>query len=757
MTTFSKEAQFVLDFINSTNRNIFLTGKAGTGKTTLLKEIIRTTHKNAVIVAPTGIAALNAGGVTIHSFFHLPFGAFIPDSVNPPMLDESLKVENRVSLRKHMRMNSVRRSIFKNLELLVIDEVSMLRCDVLDAMDFMLRVVRGNNSAFGGVQVLFIGDLLQLPPVVRDQEWEILKRYYNGVYFFHSHVLQQELPLYIELETIYRQSDDVFINILNNLRNNKVSSSDVQTLNKFIRSDFDVMKNPGYITLSTHNAKADRINEGALEVLDTKEFSYLPEIVGEFPEKIFPLDPVLKLKVGAQVIFVKNDTSIDKNFYNGKMGVIRSLSKEQVTVYFEQEKKTIEVDKYEWENIKYSIDSNTKEIQEEVLGTFVQYPLKLAWAITVHKSQGLTFDKAVLDVSAVFLPGQAYVALSRLRSLEGLVLLSAIQMNGLVNDQDVMTFSKHKAKEDYLQNELQNQTKKFLSQYLIKAYNWSGLSHLWHTHVNSYNTESDRSAKTPYKSWAEKSIVSIDKMLVHSENFVKQLHSLFNSEPYRFEFIKQRVEKAYAYFFPLMDHLVFELLFTIAQVKGKRNLKAFYEELVVLEDDLLNRVLVMKKSLKLLSIIESGLPLTKANLQDEDLSSYKINHLVNIANLLRSTKLDLEQDDVDLSLYSSTKKEPKIKKKPTVTITLEYFQKGHSIAEIADIRKLSQTTINSHIAKLVKDNVIDIQTVLEQDKLDKLQKVFDQYPEQSLTQIKAQIGELFSWEELRLYQSYLNK
>ncbi|MHC5309824.1 helix-turn-helix domain-containing protein [Myroides sp. LJL116] len=754
MTTFSEEAQYVLDFVNQTNRNIFLTGKAGTGKTTLLKEIIKTSHKNAVIVAPTGIAALNAGGVTIHSFFHLPFGTFIPDVVNPPMFDDRMKIENRISLKKHMRMNNARRSLFRNMDLLVIDEVSMLRCDVLDAMDFMLQSIRKNKQAFGGVQVLFIGDLLQLPPVVKNEEWEILKRYYDGVHFFHSEALRSNLPLYIELETIYRQSDQVFISILNNLRNNTVTQGDLQTLNTYIKPDFDVMKNPGYITLSTHNAKADSINEQALESLDGKLFSYTPEIVGDFPEKIYPLDAVLSLKVGAQVIFIKNDISVEKNFYNGKMGVIKSLSKDQIIVHFPEENLSIEVEKYEWENIKYSVCENTKEIKEEILGTFTQYPIKLAWAITVHKSQGLTFDKAVLDVSRVFLPGQAYVALSRLRSLKGLVLLSAIQMNGLTNDMDVMMFAGNKATNEQLESELSLHAKEFLEGFLKDAFSWNSLSHLWHTHANTYFSETQKSPKSAYKAWADKAIVTIDTMLVHSNKFVMQLHALFNSEPFRFEYTKQRVQKAYEYFFPMMDHLVFELLFTIAQVKGKRNLKTFFDELVVLEDDLLARVLKMKKALKMLEIIDSGQKVCKDTLQSEDVASYKMNHLVNIASLIRSTHLDLDpSDEDDLSLYSSSKSEPKQKKKPTVTITYDYYKAGKSIEEIAEIRKLTTTTINSHIAKLIKDEKIDIKEVLSPEKLEALAKAFASRQEMSLTEIKAQVKDEFSWEELRLYQS----
>ncbi len=757
MTTFSRQAQYVLDFINQTNQNIFLTGKAGTGKTTLLKEIIRTTHKNAVIVAPTGIAALNAGGVTIHSFFHLPFGSFIPDSVNPPMFDDSIKIENRVSLKKHMRMNNARRSLFKNMELLVIDEVSMLRCDVLDAMDFMLQFVRRNKKAFGGVQVLFIGDLLQLPPVVKNQEWEILKRYYDGVFFFHAEVVRNNLPVYIELETIYRQSDQTFISILNNLRNNTVTSTDIESLNKYIQPGFDVMKNPGYITLSTHNAKADAINEQALNSLKTKEFTYIPEIVGDFPEKIYPLESVLTLKVGAQVIFVKNDLSLEKNFYNGKMGVIKSLAAQHIVVEFPEEKVSIEVDKYEWENIKYSIDENTKEVKEEVLGTFTQYPLKLAWAITVHKSQGLTFDKAVLDVSNVFLPGQAYVALSRLRSLEGLVLLSGIQMNGLINDQDVMHFASNKASDDYLELELGNRKREFLAEFLKDTYSWNSLSHLWHTHANTFVSEAQKSPKLAYKAWIDKSIKAIDNMLVHSNNFVKQLHSLFYSEPFRSEFIIQRVHKAYEYFFPTMDHLVFELLFTIAQVKGKRNLKAFYEELVVLEDDLLPRVLKMKKALKMLDLVHSGGTVSKETLSMQEIQEYKINHLVNIATMIRSTHLDFNDQDQDLSAYSSSKTTQKQQKKPTVTITLEYYKTGKNIQEIAQIRKLTTTTISSHIAKLIKDGVIDVKEVLPPIKIKELSQIFEKHSDKSLTEIKAIVSDDYTWEELRLFQSSIVK
>src|SRR5690554_1551203 len=371
----SELAQYTVNFINQTSRNVFLTGKAGTGKTTLLKEIIETTHKNTVVVAPTGIAALNAGGVTIHSLFQLPFAGFLPTHNQPPQIGANIRFENRNTLRRHFRMSKTKQEVLRNMELLIIDEVSMLRADVLDAMDFMLQSIRRNNEAFGGVQVLFIGDLLQLPPVVRHQEWEVFKNYYAGMFFFHSHVIQQNPLLYIELDKIYRQTEQSFIEVLNNLRNNHITPQDIELLNKYVQPDFDVKNKQGYITLTTHNAKADNLNQTALKELKGKKHSYYPEIVGDFPEKIYPIEEELELKLGAQIIFIKNDLSYEKRYFNGKMGIIHSLSEEEIVVHFPEENKFIEIEKYEWENIRYTVDENTKEINDEVLGTFTHYPI----------------------------------------------------------------------------------------------------------------------------------------------------------------------------------------------------------------------------------------------------------------------------------------------------------------------------------------------------------------------------------------------
>ncbi|MCP1995169.1 helix-turn-helix domain-containing protein [Flavobacterium sp. HSC-61S13] len=757
MKRISAEAKYALQFINQTNRSIFLTGKAGTGKTTLLKQIIDTTHKNAVVVAPTGIAALNAGGVTIHSFFHLPFAAFIPDSKSVPIFSDTVKFENQVSLRRHLLMNNTRKALFLNLELLIIDEVSMVRADVMDAMDFMLRRIRRNEQPYGGVQVLFIGDLLQLPPVVKQVEWEILKQYYRGNFFFHSHVIQKNPPLYIELDKIYRQSDDRFIDVLNNLRNNQVTSKDVDLLNEFVQPEFDLKKHKGYITLTTHNAKADAINSEALQELPNKIYTYYPELVGDFPEKIFPLEAKMTLKVGSQIIFIKNDLSFEKNFFNGKMGIIQSLSPNEVFVHFPEENKTIEVEKYEWQNIKYTVDSNTKEIKEQILGTYTQYPIKLAWAITVHKSQGLTFDRAVLDVSRVFLPGQAYVALSRLRSLEGLILLNPIQMNGLQNDVDVMEYANQKADSERLEKELHTSTRFFIYKYLVQTFSWFDLSTQWRQHLQTYIAETDRSKKKQFQGWAQMQSQNMDTLLVHSEKFVNQLHQLFHAEPYDFDFVKERFDKAYAYFFPKMDRLVFEILFTVTRVKKMKKMKAFYEELSDLENSYIKAILQMMKAQLLIKALEEGKEISKENLSSLTIGEYRINHLVAIAEILRTGNLDLEDDEEEDSYYEKPEKQKKSSKKQTTEITLEMWKDANTISEIAEMRKLTEQTIYGHMAKLIAQKSVEIQEILPASRIQQLKVILDSNTELSLSEIKEKVGNAFSWEELRLFKASISQ
>ncbi|RXM49324.1 helix-turn-helix domain-containing protein [Flavobacterium sp. YO12] len=759
MQNVSEAAAYTLQFINQTQKSIFLTGKAGTGKTTLLREIIATTHKNTVVVAPTGIAALNAGGVTIHSMFQLPFSAFLPTYQESSQFTETVKFENKESLRRHFKMNNVKRNVIRNMELLIIDEVSMLRADLLDAIDFMMQAVRKNTKAFGGVQVLFIGDLLQLPPVIRDEEWRTLRNYYKGKFFFHSHVITQNPPLYIELSKIYRQSDDVFISVLNNLRNNQITKEDVEVLNQYVKPDFDLKNNPGFITLTTHNAKADTINEQAINDLSGNEFTYQPFVVGDFPEKIFPVEESLKLKVGAQVMFVKNDLSFEKRYFNGKMGVIKSLSPEEIFVHFPEENKTIEVEKYEWKNIRYKVNELTKEIEEEVLGTFAHYPLKLAWAITVHKSQGLTFEKAALDVSQVFLPGQAYVALSRLTSLNGLILLSPIQMNGLSNDQDVMDYSLNKATEDVLKNSLHFETKNFIHNYLINSFNWVDLAQEWRNHRFSYNENAASSEKSKHSAWAHKRLETMDSLINPSEKFVQQLNKIFSKETVDLLFVQERVTAAYDYFFMPMDKLVTDLLSKMAEIQKFKKVKEFYEELALLDDLQTKAVLRLMKAKLLIEVVVSRETICKEKLTSPAIKNYKTDKVSRIKEDFKMANTDMFQAEEPVTRYSSKKVDKTAEKGPkktTVEETHELWLEKNSVEDIARLRKLTVQTVEMHLVKLIQAKKVDISDVLPYDKILALREAFQFYQEESLNGLKEKHGDEFSWDELKMFKASIN-
>jgi hypothetical protein len=749
MKSVTAEAQYVLQFINQTNCSVFLTGKAGTGKTTLLKEIIQTTHKNTVVVAPTGIAALNAGGVTIHSMFQLPFGGFLPDNSSPQFSDSS-KFESRLTLRRHFKMSGLKKAVIRNMELLIIDEVSMLRADLLDAMDFMMQTIRKSNQAFGGVQVLFIGDLLQLPPVIREDEWRTLSRYYKGKFFFHAQVIEKNPPIYIELSKIFRQTDDAFIAVLNNLRVNKISPNDIQILNQFVQPDFNLKTNKGYITLTTHNHKADTINAQSLEDLEGETFVYYADVIGDFPNKIFPLEEKLELKVGAQIMFIKNDSTAEKRFFNGKMGIIKTLSEREILINFPEENTTIEVEKYVWENIRYTVNENTKEIEEEVLGTFTHYPIKLAWAITVHKSQGLTFEKAALDVADVFLPGQAYVALSRLRSLNGLVLLSPLQMNGISSDQEVMNYALNKAESITLENTLLKETKSFIGSYLIAAFDWSTLIQEWRNHLYSYNDKTALALKTQHKDWAIKQWETLQQLTDPSHKFIAQLNKLF-SEEVDFRFVKNRIFSAYDYFYPILDQLTHDILWQLEEVIRMKKAKAYFEELLVLEEIQTKTVIRLMKAKCLITTVANGETISKEKLSSEAIKTYRLTKAEIVRQSYKNTHLSLI-DEEEPTRYTKKKKQ-KEPKKSTVQETYELWLQQYTIKEIAAVRKLTAQTISSHLAKLIETETIAISAILPEDKIAALAQAFKNHTQESLGSLKEKYGDEFTWDELKMFQA----
>ncbi len=481
------QLDLAFDFVQYTGQNLFLTGKAGTGKTTFLKNLKRQSPKRMVVVAPTGVAAINAGGVTIHSFFQLSFGPQIPqDPDRPQPFGGNPEGAAAANIKRFSREKI---NIIRSLDLLVIDEISMVRADVLDAIDEVLRRFRTRYKPFGGVQLLMIGDLQQLAPIVKDDEWEILKTYYDTSFFFSSRALRRSKFTGIELKHIFRQSDQQFIDLLNKVRDNRLDEATLKELNQRYLPGFNPDEKEGYITLTTHNYQSQQINSSKLNLLRTVASRFTAEVIGEFPEYSYPTDPELELKVGAQVMFVKNDPSPGKRFFNGKIGKVTDMEEDQIEVRCPGEDFPIYVERLEWQNTKYALNEVTQEIEEEVIGTFSQFPLKLAWAITIHKSQGLTFEKAIIDARASFAHGQVYVALSRCKSFEGLVLSTPIAIHSIKTDSTVVQFSEEVEQNQPGPAELEQSRKEYLQQLIGELFDFKPIlrqlqyiQRLWEEH-----------------------------------------------------------------------------------------------------------------------------------------------------------------------------------------------------------------------------------------------------------------------------------
>lgn len=543
----NQDLQLAFDFIKYTNRNIFLTGKAGTGKTTFLRDLKKLSPKRMIVVAPTGVAAINAGGVTIHSFFQLPFHPYVPSFYLSE--NNSHKQPEQKDFTGY-KMSREKINIIKGLDLLIIDEISMVRADTLDAIDYALRRYKIHHLPFGGVQLLMIGDLQQLAPVVKDEDREIINKYYNSSFFFGSRALRSTDYVTIELKHIYRQKDQAFINLLNKVRDNHVDSNVLIELNKRYIPDFDLDSDGGYITLTTHNYQAQMLNDSKLEKLPGRSHSFKATITDEFPEFSYPTACELILKEGAQVMFAKNDISRDKLFFNGKIGKVQAFEDDIIVVKCPDDDFPIRVEMAEWQNMKYTLDDEIKEIQETVIGTFEQYPLKLAWAITIHKSQGLTFDRAVIDTNIAFAHGQVYVALSRCRTLDGLVLSSRINQRSIIDDPAISDFIHKTIQNQPCEKQLADSKKAYQQILLTELFDFTPLSRSLSYGLKIINEHYDTIMGDPQK-MLENALNNIKTDLIEvSEKFRPQLNGLFSGEIDAESniLLQERVKKASEFF-----------------------------------------------------------------------------------------------------------------------------------------------------------------------------------------------------------------
>ncbi len=585
MATFTPDTnnemfQLAIQLVNQSNRNIFLTGKAGTGKTTFLKYIRENCPKQMAVVAPTGVAAINAGGVTIHSFFQLPFAPFIPDSTGTGFQSPDQEISNKHSLISRLRFNSDKKKVLQQLEILVIDEISMVRCDTLDAIDTVLRYIRQRpTERFGGVQVLFIGDMLQLPPVIKETEWSLLSEYYTGQYFFNSKVLQEGPPIYIEFNKIYRQSDQHFINLLNQVRNNNLDDDGIQVLESRFNPTFRRNKKDSYIILTTHNNKANKINIEELVSLDGDIFTYQAEVQDEFSDRAFPADELLQLKVGAQVMFIRNDTAEKgKRYFNGKIGIVSRLEEEKIFVQCDDEPYEIEVQKEKWENIRYTLNKSTRQLDSDVLGSFTQFPLRLAWAITIHKSQGLTFEKAIIDAGEAFAPGQVYVALSRCTNLEGMVLQSRVRSSSLYSDNRIVEFSQRSASSNQLKEELIIARKQYQLSVLVATFDFSEVMSNCKD-LSAYLLEHDSSFNSEAIPWTDELFNKLQSLQETAAKFQLQLQYLFQqpSSPEENIPLQERIAAAANYFAPAINSTIQFILQSPAVTDSRLNAKEYNE------------------------------------------------------------------------------------------------------------------------------------------------------------------------------------
>jgi len=798
-------------WVNETGNNIFLTGKAGTGKTTFLKHIKTATHKNTVVLAPTGIAAINAEGSTLHSFFRLPFGTFIPSY---EAVEKEGKIITQQTLPSLIRYTRQHIQLLRSIELIIIDEVSMVRTDVLDMIDIILKRFRLTpHLPFGGVQMLFIGDMHQLPPVVKEQETTILSRYYNSPYFFDSKVLANNPPVIIQLEKVYRQQETDFLSLLNELRHNELSENSYEKLiSKIVTSPPD---DDRYITLTSHVAQADRMNAHAMQKLPVPSHTFQAKIEGDFPESTYPNVTTLELKRGARVMFIKNDP--DRKFFNGKTGKVVSINKDEIEVRCD-DGNIVSVAQVAWHNVKYEPQSESGKVAEVILGKFWQLPLRLAWAVTIHKSQGLTFDKVIIDAERSFASGQVYVALSRCRTWDGIVLLSQIKPSSLLTDLNVVNFSNKTWKQDHLSHTLPQQRRHFQLQKteeLFDLNNWKRhgeqLLKLILEHENSFSQQS--------LDYFKKLASELLRLHAVSENFLKQVYSLDKATllPEENSALIQRIKDASHYFSDQTQSAISTPLTTLPQPPD--NAAVALKTLQLLENIReavsLNTIIwlstkekfstqdYLKVKAKALQELSGNKPLkwtkplaetkTGNGLESElrawraskatmlQLPVYRIisnkvidsivadpplhkNLLTKISGIGSKKAQEYGDEILDIiSRYHQLSEEDlyteeTIKKRKTVSgATLEdtwmLYKTGMNAAAIAKARNLSISTINGHFTKLIEEQKISINGLISTERQNIIRDCIlhakKEAEKLSLNAIKEQLDNVMDYHEIK--------
>lgn len=813
------QLDLAFDFLQYTNQNIFLTGKAGTGKTTFLKNLKKNSPKRMVVVAPTGVAAINAGGVTIHSFFQMSFGPQIPHGPDSPRVVEVTDSSSVAAGIK--RFNREKINIMRSMDLLVIDEISMVRADVLDGIDEVLRRFKNRYKPFGGVQLLMIGDLQQLAPIVKDEEWDILKTYYDTCFFFSSHALKRSKFMGIELTHIFRQSDQRFISLLNKVRENQVDDATLKELNRRYLPNFNPSDDEGYITLTTHNYQSQQINESKLAQLSAPARRFKAEVKGEFPEYSYPTDLELELKVGAQVMFVKNDISPEKRYYNGKIGKITDITDSTVEVSCTNPDEVIDVEIVEWQNIRFILNENTQEIDEEVIGTFTQFPLKLAWAITIHKSQGLTFDKAIIDARASFAHGQVYVALSRCKTLEGMVLRTPIASHSVKNDNTVIRFSDEVERNQPGKSELERSRREYVQQLLDELFDFKPLQRQISFLLKLWEEHSAQVLGTLNGQLVGMQVPLQTEMIDVAQKFGNQLRQIIASsaDAETSEVLQERVKKGADYFAEKLASLI-EEPFSRASLEtdNKAIRKSFQEAAEKFSKEIQTKKALLELcrsrfdirsylEVRARAVIETpdrartGQTST-ANAFSKNPDFYVVlkewreakadllnvetrrvipqKTMLEIVQNLPATKADLKavkgmggtrmqqfgkeilQLVVDyrrgkgLELPVGAEKEVQKAGLSTQETSLEMFKAGKTVAEIARERGMVESTIENHLAYFVGRRELSIEGLVDQQKIKAITSYIEQHRTRSLGEVRSALGNDFSYSEIRFVIRYLD-